>query len=132
MTDLLAIPVLLSPSIPETRQFGEALGFDVETVGETYAILRGFGLELHFSFTMRPEVCDETSCYIRGGGILEMYKALAASKPARLSPIFSRPWGMSEFYLHDPHGNLLKFGMSTDELPKGLSFPDFDPDWETA
>jgi len=21
-----------------------------------------------------------------------------------------RPWNMKEFYIHDPHGNLLKFG----------------------
>ena len=28
----------------------------------------------------------------------------------RLSPFEVRPWNMKEFYIHDPHGNLLKFG----------------------
>ena len=27
-----------------------------------------------------------------------------------LSPFLVRPWKMKEFYIHDPHGNLLKFG----------------------
>ena len=28
----------------------------------------------------------------------------------RFTPLANRPWGMQEFYVHDPHGNLLKFG----------------------
>ncbi|WP_146345707.1 VOC family protein [Falsiphaeobacter marinintestinus] len=125
MTDLQAIPILLTPSIPETRAFAETLGFDVESFGDGYAVLRGHGIELHYSFTTRPEVCSETSCYVRGGGILALHAALRARNPAQLSDIVSRPWGMTEFYLHDPHGNLLKFGMSTDELPS-----DFQPNTE--
>lgn len=125
MTDLQTIPILQTPSIAETQAFAEALGFEVETVGDGYAILRGYEIEIHYSFTTRTEVCNETSCYIRGGGILALHTALRARNPAQLSDIVSRPWGMTEFYLHDPHGNLLKFGMSTDELP-----PDFQPKTE--
>ena len=28
----------------------------------------------------------------------------------KLSPMTVRPWGMEEFYVWDPHGNILKFG----------------------
>ncbi|MCF3594587.1 VOC family protein [Rhodobacteraceae bacterium LMO-12] len=123
MSDLMAIPILLSPDIAATRDYAQTLGFDVEEWND-YAILRGYGIELHYSRTTRPEVCSETSCYIRGGGILDVHAALAARGAPRLSKIVSRAWGMTEFYLHDPHGNLLKFGMSTDELPDGHSFPE--------
>ena len=123
MIDLVAIPILLTPDIEATRAYAEGLGFDVETFGD-YAILRGYGIELHYTYTTRPEVCSETSCYIRGGGILALHEALKARGAERLTGITSRPWGMTEFYLHDPHGNLLKFGLSTDELPEGHSFPE--------
>ena len=123
MADLMAIPILLTPDIAATGAFARALGFDVEE-WDGYAILRGYGIELHYSHTTRPDVCSETSCYVRGGGILALHAALSARGTPRLSPILSRPWGMTEFYLHDPHGNLLKFGLSTDELPKGHSFPE--------
>ena len=121
--DITAIPILLSPDLAATADWAGGLGFAVERFGD-YAILRGHGIELHYSFTARPEVCSETSCYCRGGGILAVHAALAARGAARLSAIVRRPWGMTEFYLHDPHGNLLKFGMSTDELPQGHSFPE--------
>ncbi len=123
MTELMAIPILLSPNIAETREYALSLGFHV-SVWDGYAILCGYGIELHYALTARPDVCSETSCYIRGGGILELHKALSARGAERLTDIYSRPWGMTEFYLHDPHGNLLKFGMSTDELPDGHSFPE--------
>ncbi|MDQ2093383.1 VOC family protein [Rhodalgimonas zhirmunskyi] len=131
MADITAIPILLSPDIAETVSFARALGFEVET-HDNYAILRGYGIELHYTHTTQPEACHETSCYIRGGGIVALHGVLSArlregpikGQNVRLSAILSRPWGMSEFYLHDPHGNLLKFGTSTDELPAGLSFPE--------
>ncbi|WP_306004472.1 VOC family protein [Aquicoccus porphyridii] len=123
MSDLLAIPILLSPDIEATTDFARSCGFDVESFGD-YAILRGHGIELHYAHTTRPDVCAHTSCYIRGGGILALHETLRSLGARRLSDIASRPWGMTEFYLHDPHDNLLKFGMSTDELPAGHSFPE--------
>ncbi len=117
MLDLEALPILLTPDIAATRAFGHEAGFDVELATPDYLIFRGYGIELHYALTTRPEVCGETSCYIRGGGILLLFEELMIRDIANLSEISSRPWGMTEFYLNDPHGNLLKFGMSTDELP---------------
>lgn len=121
MTDIQSIPILLSPDIAQTREFAQSLGFEVEVFGDTYAIVHGQGIEIHYSQTTRPEVCSETSCYIRGGGILALHPMLRAKAPEQVSEIFHREWGMTEFYLHDPHGNLWKFGMSSDELPAGFT-----------
>lgn len=120
MTDLQAIPILLSPNLSESVEYAAKLGFETETFFDNYAILRGHGVEIHYSYTERPDVCNETSCYIRGGGILALYETLKAQNAPGLTDMFMRPWGMTEFYLHDPHGNLLKFGMSSDELPDHL------------
>jgi hypothetical protein len=27
-----------------------------------------------------------------------------------------RPWNMKEFHIHDPHGNLLRFGCAPEEV----------------
>ena len=119
MSDMQAIPILLSPDMSTTASWAEALGFAVERLDEFgYAILRGFGVELHYSHTSRPEVCDETSCYIRGGGVPALADHLAGldlPEGTRFAPLTARPWGMTEAYLHDPHGNLIKLGLSTDE-----------------
>ncbi|TIM43459.1 MAG: VOC family protein, partial [Mesorhizobium sp.] len=33
-----------------------------------------------------------------------------------LSPFTVRPWNMKEFYVWDPHGNLLRFGCAPEEV----------------
>ncbi len=116
-TEIQAIPILLTPDIAATSVWARALGFDVEPFGD-YAILRGHGVELHYSQTDRPEACSQTSCYLRGGGVPAVYRTLSGMtlpEGMRMSDLQVRPWGMTEFYLWDPHGNLLKFGLSTDE-----------------
>ena len=35
---------------------------------------------------------------------------LVAQRGLQVEPPQVRPWGMREFYVIDPHGNLLKFG----------------------
>lgn len=116
--DLQAIPILLSPDLDQTARFCETLQLTVERPDPAYLIARGHGIELHYSYNTRPEVCTETSCYIRGGDVQRLHPLFTDLGIANLSDFAPKPWGMSEFYIHDPHGNLLKFGMSTDELDK--------------
>ena len=51
-----------------------------------------------------------TSRYIRGGQVAALHEEYSARGVPHLSPFLVRPWNMKEFYIHDPHGNLLKFG----------------------
>ncbi len=39
-----------------------------------------------------------------------LYEEYSRNHVPRLSAFEVRPWNMKEFYVHDPHGNLLKFG----------------------
>lgn len=110
--DISVLPVLPSLDLSETRVFyAEKLGLDeVVHEAENYLILRRPGLELHFWLTGERRLCENTSVYIRGGGIDALYAEFSMRNIARLSAFEDRPWGMKEFYIHDPHGNLLRFG----------------------
>ncbi|MEL7279376.1 MAG: VOC family protein [Pseudomonadota bacterium] len=110
---LEALPVLPSLNLEETVAFycGQ-LGFDAPPGyrDETYAILQRGSLELHFWLTQTKAFCENSSVYIRGDTINDLHREFATRGVSNLSKLMVRPWGMEEFYIHDPHGNLLKFG----------------------
>lgn len=110
------LPILPSLSIAESRDFyREKLGFDeIVHLDESYLILRrrfaGAPLELHFWLTDDSSLCERTAIYIRGGGIDLLHQDFAQRGVERITPLSLREWNMEEFYVWDPHGNLLKFG----------------------
>ena len=110
------LPLLPSLSITESRDFyRDFLGFDeIVYEGRDYLILRrdflGSPMEVHFWLTTDRNLCENSSIYIRGGGIDALHAEFTGRKTPTLSPMTVRPWNMEEFYIWDPHGNLLKFG----------------------
>tara|TARA_R110000824_G_scaffold390760_5_gene587627 strand:+ start:1035 stop:1409 length:375 start_codon:yes stop_codon:yes gene_type:complete len=124
MTDhAQTIPVLASLNIEQSRAFYEdKLGFAAEVIGD-YMIVRRDQMEIHFWLADDRIHPENTSCYIRGGQIPALYAEYSTkgigTDPVggeRISDFTVRPWGMKEFYVWDCHGNLLKFGMSADEV----------------
>ncbi len=112
----ITIPVLASLDIAETcRFYSEELGFHVEAFGD-YAIARRDRMEIHFWLAADRIHPEHTSCYIRGGQIAALYDEYRAKGVTTLSEFEVRPWDMKEFYIHDPHGNLLRFGAAPQEL----------------
>ena len=111
------LPVLTSLNIEETQRFySDCLGFDQFIYqAQDYLILRRAHMELHFWVTDNRAHCEISGIYIRGGGIYALYEEFAANKVPSLSPFKLRPWKMMEFYIWDPHGNLLKFGRVPEE-----------------
>ncbi|MBO0344850.1 VOC family protein [Roseibium sp. CAU 1637] len=104
------IPVLPSLDLAVTRDFyRDVLAFRVIYESPTRVILRRETMELHFWLTDRAEFCENSSCYIRGGGIDALFEEFHNKQVPRLSDFAVRPWNMKEFHLHDPHGNLLIF-----------------------
>lgn len=109
--DVLCIPVLPSLDLDETLSFyRDRLGFAPIYQDATRLIVRRGAMELHFWPTNRRDLCNNTSCYIRGGGVDALYAEYQQSGVPGLSAFELRPWDMKEFHLHDPHGNLLVFG----------------------
>jgi len=120
----IAIPILPSRDLAETRAFYERLGFHAsgwwprEFGG--YAILRRGDLSMHF-FAF-PEIVPAHSyaqCYWRVHDVDALYaEYLQADLPGsgipRLGPLEDRDWGMREFAVIDPSGNLVRIGQATE------------------
>ena len=107
------LPVLPSLDIEETQDFyTRLLGFsEVVYRADDYLIVRRCaGMELHFWRTDDRTLCERTSVYLRGGGIGDLHREFSEKGVPALSPMAVRAWDMEEFYVHDPHGNLLRFG----------------------
>jgi len=111
-TDLArAIPVLASLDIAESAAFYvHWLGFSVGYQDGNYLIVKRDDMELHFWKTDDRTFPENTSCYIRGGQVAALHEEYSSRGVPNLSPFQVRPWNMKEFHIHDPHGNLLKFG----------------------
>ncbi len=113
----VAIPILPSRSLSDTLSFFRRLGFEGEIHGRgDYAIIRRGTVELHF-FTHRELVPAESSamCYIRVSDAEGMYRAFAPAELPRkgiprMDVLEDKSWGMREFAVVDPDGNLLRIG----------------------
>lgn len=118
--DDLAIPILPSRSVDDTLAFYRRLGFDGTIWGApySYAILRRGTVELHF-FTheeLRPAESN-AGCYIRVSDVESIYQAFALVELSRTGiprqdVLEVKPWGMREFAIVDPDGNLIRIGQT--------------------
>ena len=110
------IPVLASLDIAESYDYYvNQLGFRGDRIGD-YLIVKRDEMELHFWLAKDRIHPEHTSCYIRGGQVPALYEEFKARGVAKLSDFAVRPWNMKEFYIHDPHGNLLRFGCAPEEV----------------
>ena len=111
------IPILASLDIAETVAFyRDRLGFTPGWQDGGYAILQRDAMELHFWLAPDPIHPENTSCYIRGGQVAALHAEFAAREVPGLSTFEVKPWAMKEFHLIDPHGNLLRFGCTPQEI----------------
>lgn len=114
----LAIPTLPSRSVGATVAFYTRLGFEggAHEQNSEYAILRRGAVEIHF-FTHKELVPADSSagCYIRVLDVESLYRSFASSQLPRtgiprMDTLEDKPWGLREFAVVDPDGNLLRIG----------------------
>jgi catechol 2,3-dioxygenase-like lactoylglutathione lyase family enzyme len=112
-----AIPILPSRSLSDTLAFFRRLGFEgkIHSHGG-YAILTRGTVELHF-FTHRELRPAESSamCYIRVSDVESIYRSFESAQLPRegiprMAALQNKPWGMREFAVVDPDGNLIRIG----------------------
>jgi len=113
----IAIPILPARSLSDTLAFFQRLGFEgkIHSHGD-YAILTRGTVELHF-FTHRELQPAESSamCYIRVTDVESIYRDFALAQLPRtgiprMDALEDKPWGLREFAVVDPDGNLLRIG----------------------
>jgi len=109
------IPILASRDISESVAFYERLGFAVsglyEQFGPPYLMVRRDDVELHFVHS--PDTDPHEShggCYLRLTDAQAVYDEWEPLGLAEVHAPRDTPWGMREFFVVDPSGNLLRIG----------------------
>ena len=111
-----AEPILPAQDVRRTRAFYESLGFKAGYHDDRYEILRRDNLVVHLEAHQNlRSATNHTSCYWRVSDADALYREFAAlGLPEEGSPSLSEPcdepWGMREFTLKDPAGNLVRIG----------------------
>lgn len=114
MTDpLVAVPILPVRDMTEAVEFWSRLPeLTVEQhEGGGYAFVRHLGVEV-IHLDHHPDMAasaNMSGCYLHVPGIDALQVALAAAGMP-VSDVRDEPWGMREFTLIDPSGNVLRIG----------------------
>lgn len=111
----IAIPILPARVLNDSVVFYEALGFACtlhQTGDAAYAILRHpDGRELHlFTYAELDPGTNYAGCYWRVADVEALHRQSLAALGQVPSAPADRAWGMREFHLMDPSGNLLRIG----------------------
>lgn len=109
------IPILASRDIGETVAFYERLGFAVvrlyEGFGAPYLLLRRDDVELHFVHSPDTDPLESHGgCYLRLEDAQAVYDDWEPLDIPEVHPPRDTPWGMREFFIVDPSGNLIRIG----------------------
>jgi uncharacterized glyoxalase superfamily protein PhnB len=102
-----------------TLAFFKPLGFQGAVhAGGGYAILTRGEVEIHFFAHpgLQPEE-SSAMCYIRVADVDRVQRDFTAADLPRTGiprqdPLEDKPWGMREFAIVDPDGNLLRIGQA--------------------
>ncbi len=98
----------------EAIEFYRRLGFDVERFDDGYAWVRTCGWEI-FQLAQVPSPdpgASVASAYVHVTDADAWHVAItaAAADDAAIGVVVDQPWGMREFVVTDPDGNVVRFG----------------------
>ena len=107
------VALLAALDFDKTIDFYQRLDFTLISRHEDYLLMRhgADGPELHFWLTEDRTIAEATGCYVRCADADALSAHWRAQAPkARITAAETKPWGMREFYVFDPSGNLLRVG----------------------
>lgn len=107
-------PILATRDMAEAKAFYEAAGFAVDAYDDGYAFVQRGGAEL--LHLVRSDIVDPSanaaSCYLHSPDPDRWHAAWSAAG-LPVGAIEDRPWGMREFEVRDPSGNLIRVGRNS-------------------
>lgn len=107
---LAAIPKLASLDIERSVSFFESLGFRRHGDYPDYGIVERDGVQIHYWLCSDARIPKETACRITVEGIEALYGTYAAHGVIHPNgALATKPWGVREFSILDPDGNLVTF-----------------------
>ena len=125
-------PILPSRNLDETRAFYGKVGFTAWFQGRIwpgYEIMSRGHLVVHFFAEREPAAGGhDAGCYWRVKDADRFYEKcavlnLASEGIPRLTAPVDQPWGMREFTLVDPSGNLVRVGHDLHDPRRFLRWP---------
>jgi hypothetical protein len=103
-----AIPKLASLDIERSLAFFERLGFVRKGSYPDYGIIERDGVQIHFWLCSDPRIPKETACRLSVQGIEQLFQAFSARGVIHPNGSLAlKPWGVWEFSILDPDGNLV-------------------------
>jgi catechol 2,3-dioxygenase-like lactoylglutathione lyase family enzyme len=108
-----ACPLFAASDVTKAAEwYRDKLGFKIANLYPDYgyAIVQRDDIEIHFWKCDDRNIAENTSAYFRPDDIDGLHAAMAKARDG--GRVADRAWGMREFYVWDPDGNLLKFGVS--------------------
>ena len=112
---LSIVALLASLDFDATVEFYRALDFILISRHDDYLLMRhgAQGPELHFWLTEDRSIAEATGAYVRTEDANALSARWRQALPkARITQPEDKPWGMREFYVFDPSGNLLRVGQA--------------------
>src|SRR3954454_15403914 len=107
----MAIPILPVRDLHEAASFWGRAGLEVRLHDAGYAFVLAEGQE-HVHLALHPSVDPATNlaaCYVHVTDVGGWHDRLADSG-LPVTPVRDEPWGMTEFRVRDPSGNLVRVG----------------------
>ena len=105
------IPVLPVRNLQEAIGFLERLGWTTQSTFPGYVITARDGSQLHlFEDPDLVPISNDGACYIRVSDVSKLHEEFESRSIQRLGPLVAQEWGMQEFTVVDPSGNLFRFG----------------------
>lgn len=102
-----AIPVLPSSDLDRTAAFYAPAGFVEAERSEGYLLLHNDGVELHFAY---HDTISPGACFVHVADVTKMWKQLRDLDIDGVGAIADQTYGLREFTLTDPDGNLIRIG----------------------
>jgi GNAT superfamily N-acetyltransferase len=119
----MAIPTMPMRDLAETAAFYARLGFVEgfrQAAPSPYLIVRRDDMELHFfghaDIDPRENYCG---CYLRVRDVAAFHAECQAAQIPLIAALENKEWGMREFAIGDPSGNLLRIGQPVEAGRKG-------------
>jgi catechol 2,3-dioxygenase-like lactoylglutathione lyase family enzyme len=107
----VAIPILPVRDLHEAGAFWSRAGLELREYDAGYAFVLADGDEI-VHLAVEPAVDPATNlsaCYVHVADVVGWHDRLAdAGLP--VTPVQDEPWGMTEFRVRDPSGNLVRVG----------------------
>lgn len=117
-TFLSVAPRFVVQDMEQALAFYGQLGFQTTYYDEGFAMVERDEVALHLNASLGRPPKGHSVCWIDVSNIDALYQQYLPTNAVQ-SPLEAKPWGLKEFFVRDPFGNLLLFAERISEEEAG-------------